>query len=481
MKSARISPKSLGARLLYAHLMTITSDELVRMFGLAAESGNAALFVGAGLSTDAGIPDWGGLLADLRAKADVPDSLKDLPLVAQYIVTVVPGGRATLEAEILETVSGADNKPTLGHRTIAKMPIREIWTTNYDRLLERAMPGARVIVREEDLLDRTREASKRIIKMHGSLSMSNNDWSSHPVITRSDYEQYQQEHPRLWAALTATYLTQSTLFLGFSFADPNIEILLRLSRSLPLGDHREHFTVLRRPTDIDQAKLHDHRVRDLESTGVAVCEVAEYDELIPILRALERRTRGRNLFVTGNFEEKDNDIRAMSRRIGSQLASTEVSIVSLAGAAGTELSYSMGNSLMSTDAYSPDRLRYFFRQKNAAAPVMHQRFGTAIYSALQKEELREAVISEARAALVIGGGDGTADEVSRCQAAGIPVVPLAISGGTAEATWLASDPAQANLPEDVETARDWKLLKDDVEDVALAAAQRLILRAMYLD
>ena len=181
--------------------MPLRVDDLVRQFGLAVESRNAALFVGAGLSTDAGIPGWGGLLKPLREQADVPASLEDMPLVAQYIVTAVPGGRPTLDAAILASIADASTHPSEGHLTIARMPLEEIWTTNYDRLLESAMPTARLIIDEDDLLDRRTHASRRLIKMHGSVGADGASWSKLPVITRGDYEAYQDRNPRMWAAL----------------------------------------------------------------------------------------------------------------------------------------------------------------------------------------------------------------------------------------------------------------------------------------
>lgn len=462
--------------------MPITQDELVRQFGLAVESRNAALFVGAGLSTDAGIPGWGGLLQNLRMRADVPSSLNDMPLVAQYIVTALPGGRATLEAAILDSIVNANSAPSSGHETIARMPLEEIWTTNYDRLLETAMPDARLVVAEEDLLDRRTHSSRRLIKMHGSVNAAGSGWSRAPVITRGDYEGYQNDNPRMWSALQATYLTRSTLFLGFSFSDPNVDILLRLSRTLPHSSEGEHFTVLRRPTGGDKEKLHDHQVRDLEGSGVAVCEVQEYDELIPILQALERRTRERCLFVSGNFDEKDARTKLIARRVGSGLASSKLSIVSLAGAAGTELSFALGEALMAIDAYEPGRLQYYFREKkDAAAPIMHKRIGTAIYSALEQVDLRRSVIGKARAALVINGGIGTKVEIQMCLDASLPVVPLAAAGGAAKVWWSANDPQAANLPTDAMAQRDWNLLNSNDVDIAIQAARRLIDRATYLD
>lgn len=187
--------------------MPISEHVLLKNFGAAALAGNAALFVGAGLSRAAGHVDWNGLLKAPRATAKIPASLTDLPLVAQYFVQSVPGGREALEQHILQELSSANAMPTAGHAEIAKIPVSEIWTTNYDWLIEESVPGVRVIAKDEDLLKRS-IGGIRVTKMHGSLLPGSPvRWDSPPVITRKDFEQYEYTHARIWSSLAATYLT----------------------------------------------------------------------------------------------------------------------------------------------------------------------------------------------------------------------------------------------------------------------------------
>ena len=76
--------------------MSIETFQLVEEFGEAILAGNAALFVGAGVSQGAGLPGWGGLLEPIRAACNVPEH-HDYPLLAEYIVNELPGGRGPLE------------------------------------------------------------------------------------------------------------------------------------------------------------------------------------------------------------------------------------------------------------------------------------------------------------------------------------------------------------------------------------------------
>ncbi|WP_285790633.1 SIR2 family protein [Micromonospora sp. NBRC 101691] len=464
--------------------MPISEHELLSQYGSAVRAGNASLFVGAGLSKSAGYPDWSGLVMDLRQRADIPDDLADLPLVAQYFIVSTPGGREALESHVLAEMTKRTYAPTAGHRALARLPVDDLWTTNYDCLLEEALPDARVICNEDDLLVRHKPTRRRLTKMHGSLTQGPGiDWRASPTITRQDYEEYEFKHPRIWAALRASYLTKSFLFLGFSFMDPNIEVMLRLSRTLLNVGAPEHYTLIKRPDgDLNQLKLHEHRVKDLEQSGVAVCEISEYSEIDSILARLVRRTREPALFVSGSVETNTDGERA-AQSIGHRLSEHDVQVVSLGGKAGLAVSFALGRSLLAQERYDPERVKFYFRRSKQEAPGLPQRIGTAVYTGQDQAAVRAAVLSESRAVLVLGGGDTTEAETTAAKNAGIPVIPLPLSGGTARKLWSASaiDDLLGMTNPTESDRRDWQLLNHEDLEIATAAAVRLMSTAMYLD
>ena len=59
------------------------ASRLIASFGQYVDNREATVLVGAGLSRDAGYPDWSGLLEKVRDALQLPD-LDDLPLLAQY-------------------------------------------------------------------------------------------------------------------------------------------------------------------------------------------------------------------------------------------------------------------------------------------------------------------------------------------------------------------------------------------------------------
>ena len=145
--------------------MTTSRRELIDGFGAAALANNAVVFVGAGMSVGAGYPSWRGLADTLRAGADIPDKVEDATLISQYYAEI--NGEPAMRRAMLESLAPVgDPPPTAALRDLARLPVREFWTTNYDWLLERAL-GNPVRIVNDPSFRTTREvvAPRRLTKM----------------------------------------------------------------------------------------------------------------------------------------------------------------------------------------------------------------------------------------------------------------------------------------------------------------------------
>jgi hypothetical protein len=462
--------------------MPVSQRELIAKFGAAPTGGNAAIFVGAGLSRGRGYPDWKDLLAVPRDQARIPDTIKDLALVAEYYQRNVAGGRDALNMHVLRELEKARAEPGEGHHLLARLPIDDFWTTNYDCLIEEsAAVGLSVVYSESDLARRG-AGRRRLVKMHGSTNPEGTAWVEKPVLTRSDYEGYEAKHPRMWAALKATYLTRSFLFLGFSFADPNIELLLRLARGLGELTSPEHFTALSRPREPNEIREHDLRVQDLETSGIAVYEIKDYYELNPLLRKLVRRTREPVLFISGS--DSDDSELSIARSVGNRLADlTELKVCSLAGPAALHTSFGFGDARADRGMYKAQDIEFHFRvREGAESPRLGQRTGTAIHTGLTQDELRRQVLDEARVCLILGGGQRTDAEIGLALELGVPVVPMPTTKGAAKRAYDTLSPTVALGVDTLsgEDATNWKLLASATPETVVGAVFRLVQSAAYL-
>lgn len=469
--------------------MTISAKQLIADFARAVAVGDVSIFVGAGLSQQAGLPGWDKLIRTSATRAKVPARVKDAPLRAQYVANV--SGEDDLHTAIRKKID-VEADPTPQHQLLMRLPIRDFWTTNYDVLLESTLRTAgvpfTVFAREKDYGrgGSVEPSEKRITKMHGSISegeVGRRGWLAPPVITRSDFERYEEQHPITWTRLRAAWLSNSFLFLGLSFDDPNLNLLLRLSRSLPLGvEAPPHFVVFaKKATAVDQ-RLQELRIDDLERAGLSVHVIDDHSHLEGLLGRLEVRCREAMLFIAGSFAKDDDVAARVSADIANSLAqlsdASDLSLASFGGHAGQVVSKQF-RSLIKEDSYRPESIRFYFRKSEddeEQSPIS-KRVGMTVFTELELPQMREAVFGKARASILIGGGRRSREEVLEARAHGVKVIPVAASGGAAHELWNDAGWDDLDLPDGDRWW--WDHLGSDEPAVAARAATALVQRVMF--
>ena len=465
-------------------------QELIASFGEYVDHGEATILVGAGLSLEADYPGWSDLMAPVREALQAP-AVDDLPLLAQYYVN--EHSEEALQRLVRQELHQEEPpEPLESHRRLASLRLAEIWTTNYDDLIERAVGNdARAYVADNDLAQVGSGTGCRVYKMHGSLTSE----STQLVIARDQYIRYPDSHPRFWALLQASFLTKSFLFIGFSFSDPNFDHVFDIVRRARHVIHRQHFAIMRRPDDAESGRPFDLQLKDLESIGINVALIKEYSEMPALLKQLAARCRPRRLFVSGSppdekaatasDEYPSIDLpEAMSDfadLLGSALATTDVNL-SAGGSFGAQVGYALLKSLDANGRSISDRFTLFRRRKDRPLDEPSHRYGSIVFRGTTANELRDAALAEARALLAVGGGSGTADEIRQAHEDGLGVVPIGRCGGSALEEWTRlnerlGDYRLGGLPVD---QHDFRLLHDGAPEECAAAAARLAQQALYI-
>ncbi|GAB2026980.1 SIR2 family protein [Lactovum odontotermitis] len=171
------------------------------------------IFVGAGVSKNSGVPDWGELIESF--KKDLPGITENDPLkIAQIYFSKF--GEEKYRKKIHSIFGDMDRyEPNLIHKKISQINPIHIITTNYDYLLEKELNKNKdcysVIAADPD----TPEANPKhvIIKMHGDFKHENF------VLKEDDYQSYADTFPRLTDRIK-TYLADfNILYIGYGWND----------------------------------------------------------------------------------------------------------------------------------------------------------------------------------------------------------------------------------------------------------------------
>ena len=184
----------------------------------------AVVMVGAGFSKNAGngFPDW-NQLGDLfyqKAHGITPDPAKQKYLNSMRLAEEVQAaiGRPALDNLLSSSIPDLDIEPSSLHIELLEMPWVDVFTTNYDTLLERA--SAKIVNRRYEPVVNKEDipyADKpRIVKLHGSFP------SERPfIITEEDYRRYPHDHSPFINTVQQALLENTFCLIGFSGDDPN--------------------------------------------------------------------------------------------------------------------------------------------------------------------------------------------------------------------------------------------------------------------
>lgn len=425
---------------------TIDRQQILAKLSQALNSGELSVFVGAGISKGAGYFDWKELLKEeaKNIKLDI-EKERDLPEVAQYICNAK--NRATIDNLINEAFP-SNLRPNVNHVLLAKLPIDTFWTTNYDKLIEKALDlnGKTVAVKSEDQhLQLSRKNHDAVIyKMHGDIE--------HPdraVITRNDYEKYGFKDRVLFRdVLEGHLLTKTFLFMGFSFTDPNFLAVLSKMRILLDGRNRNHYCILREISNEDYKEESEYVyekarqklvIDDLRRSGIFVHLIKSYSEITEILDDLYKIYRRKTIFISGSADSYAPLNEAEAKELISRLAYGLVE-------KGYQLVNGYGKGIGSYVIDGVSEYCYSNNRKNISDYLTLMPFPLSSATKVNLKETwskyREEMISSSGIAVAMFGNkkegenlliaDGVIEEVDLANKFGLDIVTLNFTGGAAK-------------------------------------------------
>lgn len=219
--------------------------------------GKCVLFAGAGVSMDAGLPGWGEMLSGMIERVGecydlTSDQFTELQklmdsgefeIVAEYCKDRL--GKKDFADYIKKRLRNT-GKPSMTHSVLSRIPFNAAVTTNYDSLIEDNHSRYKVVLPRDlyekpkyyfrDLFD---SEAFPVIKIHGSV-----DDADSLILTDADYRNVIFQQDRYRDNLREIFENKTILFVGFSFRDPSISLLLQEIFTMNNGSTCTHYAVL---------------------------------------------------------------------------------------------------------------------------------------------------------------------------------------------------------------------------------------------
>lgn len=249
--------------------------------------GNAALFVGAGVSMNLGLPSFGGLInylaSELAYDPDIFSIYGDLLTLTEFYKldkgTIGPL-RSYLDKQWHDPK--IDIGTSLVHRLIVRLNFPLIYTTNFDFWLERAYKHhGRDFIKIANVGDftRIRPGVPQIVKLHGDFEDDDS-----LVFTESSYFDRMAFEAPLDIKLRGDLIGRSILFIGYSLSDLNVRLLL----------HKLHKQWEQSPYAAVRPKIYLH----LDRPNPVQQRVLESRGITPIVSDADDRGAGLSSFLT---------------------------------------------------------------------------------------------------------------------------------------------------------------------------------------
>lgn len=245
----------------------------------AIDKNKLVVFVGAGVSTNSGLPSWSGLIDAFASSVGKKGmySTDDFLKIPQYYYNE----RGFKEYyDVITEAFNVKVKPNPIHEIIYELNPAHIVTTNYDDLLEQAALEKGMfydVVKQDRDLPYTPN-NKMIVKMHGDLGAKN------VVLKEDDYLSYSTKFKLIENFVKSLFATYTVLFVGYSVNDPDVKLLFQWVKDILKEDFQNAYLLNSDSTlkDIDRIEFEYYRHR-----GINVLYFSAAKELIESIQINE--------------------------------------------------------------------------------------------------------------------------------------------------------------------------------------------------
>ncbi len=226
----------------------------------AIKSNQLVVFVGSGLSSKFGLPNWSSMVKTIIEESDSDQFRTLIPVLEKNVMSpidileLLKSKHGEIKGYIkrnfhLEESSDLDLSL---HKDILTLTGSQIITTNYDNAFELADDGNIVptsYTSEFNVSEINKNETKYIFKLHGSYSEPDNC-----IIFKDQYKTLYDEDSAAKEKLKSIFTEKTILFLGFSFQDPDINLTFE-NLDKVFGHNTKHYIVTKNPEEFKKYKF----------------------------------------------------------------------------------------------------------------------------------------------------------------------------------------------------------------------------------
>ncbi|WP_270645396.1 SIR2 family protein [Merdimonas faecis] len=294
--------------------MNITVEDFINDFSYKLINNQVSFFIGAGVSTELDLPNWKNLFQDIADKLHINiDNINDYYQLAQYYCNQY--SESDLKRIISPKLRTQEfESPTL--KRLLKLGFKSIWTTNFDTAIENCLFNEHInfvkIHNDNDLSCVNLNDSPIIYKINGDINDLENI-----ILTQRDWEKFEYTHPTMLTFLKKELVSNTFLFLGYSFHDNLIKSTLSGIRQFVGSTGIHHYAFFEKKA----TKEFNYFIDDLDKNyNVKAVLIDSYSEIPDILDRIFYKSIERNIFISGRLDDFNDKIELYANNLLKNLS-----------------------------------------------------------------------------------------------------------------------------------------------------------------
>ncbi|PIF32242.1 SIR2-like protein [Flavobacterium sp. 9] len=231
--------------------------EIPKKIRQAIKENKLVVFAGSGLSMKFGLPNWSKLVKDVISEIDIKKYnslvtlMEDEVMTPMEILEKLSSEHSDIKRYIKNNFQIKEGSDFLLHKNILQLS-GQVITTNYDNAFELASNNKiipSIYTSDFNMSEIGKNNDNYIFKLHGSY-----DVPESCVIFKDQYDKLYSEDTSAKEKLKSIFAEHVILFIGFSFNDPDINLIFENLDNV-FGNNNRHFILTKEPKNFENFKF----------------------------------------------------------------------------------------------------------------------------------------------------------------------------------------------------------------------------------